>query len=160
MNTEKITMDVPGGRLIAELIGEHDLLIDLISDVRTAADAGDLVAVAGLARQIAAVLGPHTAVEEHGLFPALAADVGDQVAAFEAEHRHVETVLAPAATGVPGDPAWPARLLAGLHLLQDHIRREQDGVFAAALATLRAADWETAAAVRSRVGIHRPYAIR
>jgi hypothetical protein len=37
-------------------------------------------------------------------------------------------------------------------LLREHIFKEQDGVFPAALATLGADDWEAAEAVRSRVG--------
>jgi hemerythrin-like domain-containing protein len=109
-----------------------------------------------VARQIAAVLGPHTAVEEHGLFPALTGEFGEQVAALQAEHRQIEAVLGEAATGVPADPAWPARLLTVLHLLRDHILREQDGVFPAALATLRTSEWEAVEEVRSRVGPHVP----
>jgi hemerythrin-like domain-containing protein len=147
-------------RVIADLTGEHDLVVNLIGDVRAAADGGDIVAVAGLARQIGAVLGPHTAVEERGLFPALATDFGDQVAVLEAEHRHIETVLGEAATGIPTDPAWPARLLAALHLLREHILKEQDGVFPAALTTLRTGEWELIEEIRSQVGVHLPYPAR
>lgn len=43
-----------------------------------------------LARQIAVILGPHTQVEELGLFPALAADFPEQVMDLEAEHRRIE----------------------------------------------------------------------
>jgi hemerythrin-like domain-containing protein len=143
-------------RVIADLTSEHDLVVNLISDVRAAADAGDTAAVAGVARQIAVILGPHTAVEEHGLFPALVGEFGEQIAALEAEHRQIEAVLGEATSGVPADSAWPARLLAVLHLLRDHILKEQDGVFPAALATLRTSEWEAVEEVRSRVGLHVP----
>jgi hemerythrin-like domain-containing protein len=138
--------------VIGDLTREHDAVVNLVADVRAAAEGGDLVAVAGLARAIAAVLGPHTAVEEHGLFPALVGEFGEQIAVLEAEHRHIEAVLAEAATATPTDPAWPARLLAVLHVLREHILKEQDGVFPAALAALRTADWERIEAVRAQAG--------
>jgi hypothetical protein len=84
-----------------ELTREHD-------DLRTAHQQDDVARMAETARQIARVLGPHTQVEEPGLFPALAADFPEQIAAPEAEHRSVEAVLAEAADGgTPLDPTWP-----------------------------------------------------
>lgn len=46
---------------------------------------------------MSAVLGPHTAVEEDALFPALAAEFGDHVEGLLAEHRLIEAALAEAA---------------------------------------------------------------
>jgi hypothetical protein len=74
------------------------------------------------------------------------------VAALQAEHRRVEAVLGEAEAGVPADPTWPDRLLDVLDLLREHILKEQDGVFPAALVNLDAADWAAIDAVRSRVG--------
>jgi hypothetical protein len=85
------------------------------------------------------VLGPHTEVEEHGLFPLLADDFPDHVAALEAEHRRAETVLAAASARTPADPDWPYQLMETLDVLRDHILYEQDGVFPAALTTLSGA---------------------
>lgn len=137
---------------IDELTREHDLVIDLIGEARAAHAVSDTARMAGLARQIAAVLGPHTEVEERGLFPALTTEFPDYVASLKAEHRRLEAVLGEAAAGTPTSPAWPARLAEALALLREHILKEEDGVFPAALATLGAADWEAAEAVRSRVG--------
>jgi hemerythrin-like domain-containing protein len=137
---------------IDELTREHDLMVNLTGDVRAAVAAGDTARAAELARRIADVLGPHTAVEEHALFPALVADFPDHVAALEAEHRRVEAVLGEAGTGTPADPAWPGRLVETMEMLRGHILKEQDGVFPAALANLSTADWEHVDAVRSRVG--------
>jgi hemerythrin-like domain-containing protein len=134
---------------IDELTREHDLVVNLIGDVRTAHAAADTGRMADLARQIAAVLHPHTQVEEHGLFPALAADFPDHVDALQGEHRRIEAVLAEAATGTPADPTWPRRLIDTLDLLRDHILKEQDGVFPAALATLRTEDWEVIDTLRA-----------
>jgi iron-sulfur cluster repair protein YtfE (RIC family) len=137
---------------IAELTREHEAVVALVSQVRAAHGAGDVAAMAVIARRIAVVLGPHTQVEEQGLFPALEGDFPDHVAVLRAEHREAETVLDAAAAGVPADPGWPDRLLTMLEMLREHILKEQDGVFPAALTSLRTADWEAVDAVRARVG--------
>jgi Hemerythrin HHE cation binding domain len=123
-------------------------VVGLISEVRTAHGAGDTARMAGIAGRIAAVLGPHTQVEEDGLFPALAGDFPDHVGALVADHRRIEAVLDEAAD--PSDPTWPDRLVATMDELREHILKEQDGVFPAALATLSTADWETVHKVRER----------
>jgi hemerythrin-like domain-containing protein len=142
---------------IDELTREHDRVVNMIGAVRAAHAAGDVPGMAEVARRIAAVLRPHTEVEEQGLFPALAADFPGQVDGLRAEHRRVEAVLGAAQDGVPADPAWPDQLLDVLDLLRDHILKEQDGVFPAALTTLRTADWEAVEQVRARVGSALPF---
>ncbi len=137
---------------IAELTREHEHALSLIREMQAAGDGGDVPALAALARQLAAVLAPHTEVEEQGLFPALAADFPEQIAALEEDHRQLGAVLGEAAGGTPADPAWPGRLAAALALLRGHIYREQDGVFPAALATLGAADWDRVEAARLAAG--------
>ncbi|WP_433386063.1 hemerythrin domain-containing protein [Micromonospora sp. KLBMP9576] len=72
---------------INELTREHDLVVNMIGEVRSAYAADDTDRMAALARGIAAVLAPHTEVEKHGLFPLLTDEFPDQVAALEAEHR-------------------------------------------------------------------------
>ena len=137
---------------ISELTREHDVVLSLVREVRVARDKGDGPRMAELASRIAAVLGPHTEVEERGLFPALAADFPDQIAILEAEHQQIAAVLGEASPGLPEDPAWPDRLTAALAILRAHIHKEQDGVFPAALAGLRTADWDAMENIRARVG--------
>lgn len=137
---------------IATLTQEHDAVVNLIGDVRAAHSAGDVPGMAETARRIAAVLVPHTEVEEGGLFPALAGDFPDQIALLEAEHRRIEAVLGEAADGTPTDPTWPGRLLDALALLREHILKEQDGVFPAALTSLDPDQWDAVDAVRALVG--------
>lgn len=137
---------------IDELTREHELVLSLISQVGSARAGGDLLRMAGLAQRIAAVLGPHTLVEEQGLFPALASEFPDQIAVLEAEHRCIDAVLAEAAAGPPEDATWPDRLAGTLAVLRGHILKEQDGVFPAALASLRTDDWEVVEAARARAG--------
>jgi iron-sulfur cluster repair protein YtfE (RIC family) len=145
---------------IDELTREHDVAVALIARVRAAHGAGDAAGMAASARQIAAVLGPHTVVEEQGLFPALVADFPGHVATLHAEHRRIEAVLGEAAGVTPADPDWPARLIETLDMLREHILKEQDGVFPASLAGLSPADWEAVDAVRRRVGVVVPSADR
>ncbi|MFG2513918.1 hemerythrin domain-containing protein [Streptomyces sp. NPDC048584] len=142
---------------IGELTREHDEVVRLISHLRPAHRNGDIARMAELARRITTVLVPHTRVEEHGLFPAMAADFPDRIAALEAEHRQVESVLAEAADGVTlADPAWPGRLLEAMAMLREHILKEQDGVFPAALATLGTEEWEAVDKVRAEAGTALP----
>lgn len=136
---------------IGDLTREHDAVVDLIGEVRSAHRDGDATAMAEGARRIALLLGPHTAVEEDGLFPAMAAVFPDQIAALSAEHRQIEAVLRePPRTDDASD--WPQRLLGVLDVLRHHILKEQDGVFPAALAELSTAQWDAVDAVRTRVG--------
>lgn len=136
---------------IGELTREHDLVVDLIAEVRSAHRAGDTTGMATGARRISAILEAHTRVEEDGLFPALSADFPEQIAALAAEHRLIEPVLREAAAGTPLSADWPQRLSQVLDVLRRHILKEQDGVFPAALAGLSTAQWEAVDAVRARV---------
>ncbi|MEU8118039.1 hemerythrin domain-containing protein [Spirillospora sp. NPDC049024] len=135
---------------IGRLTDEHELVVDLIGEVRSARRAGDRALMSALAGRIAAVLGPHTAVEEQGLFPAMAGDFPDHIDALVHEHRLVEAALSEAAQAV--EPGGEDRLLDALHVLRQHILTEQDGVFPAALANLATAQWEAIEEIRDRVG--------
>ena len=138
---------------IDELTQEHDEVVRLIGHLRPAHEEGGVLRMAEVAREIARVLGPHTQVEEHGLFPALAGDFPEQIAALEGEHRLIEAVLAEAADrATPSDPAWPDRLMEAMALLRHHILKEQDGVFPAALANLTTEQWEAVEAARAEAG--------
>jgi hemerythrin-like domain-containing protein len=137
---------------VAELTAEHDLVVELGRQAREAVRAGDLDRAAERSREVARVLGPHTAVEEGALFPALADAFPHHIDDLLAEHRLVEAVLAEAADATPTDPAWPGRLDGALELLRRHILKEQDGVFPAALAHLGPQEWDAVEAVRHRVG--------
>ena len=141
--------DIPA---IGQLTDEHDAIVAVMSQVRSALDAGQVDAAAHWSRRISTLLVPHTTVEEEGLFPALADEFPDHVATLRDEHRVVEAVLAEAADGTPTDPTWPHRITEVLYLLREHILKEQNGVFPAALTSLDPADWDVIAAVRDRVG--------
>ncbi|HEU5355591.1 MAG TPA: hemerythrin domain-containing protein [Actinocrinis sp.] len=144
---------------IGDLTREHDAVVDLIGQVRSAYRDGDVAGMTAGTRRIAELLGPHTAVEEQGLFPAMAGDYPDQIADLVAEHGRIEAVLVQVTVAdgpTPSDPDWSRRLLDALDVLRHHILKEQDGVFPAALAELSTAQWETVDAVRDRVGTALP----
>jgi hemerythrin-like domain-containing protein len=138
---------------IAELTAEHDIVVNLSGQARRALRAGSLDLAAELSRDIARVLAPHTAVEEGALFPALAMEYGSHVRGLVDEHRLIESVLAASRDGTPADLAWPGRLEQALTLLREHILKEQDGLFPAALATLDPAQWDEVDAVRTQVSV-------
>lgn len=137
---------------IAELTREHDAIVVAAGEVCRQVEAGDLATAASTCRLIVALLRPHTFVEEDGLFPCLAKDFPDHVHTLRAEHRQIEAVLAESARAVPDDPTWPARLVAALHLLREHILKEQDGLFPAALVALDNDQWERIEGIRARAG--------
>lgn len=140
---------------IAELYREHDDVVAIIAQIRNALAGQRLDDVAESCRQILAVLAPHTVVEEEGLFPELSQEFPDHIEALRSEHREIEKVLGEATDGVPEDPTWPDRLVGVLFLLREHILKEQDGVFPAAMVALDAEQWERIEAVRARlVGIN------
>jgi hypothetical protein len=134
------------------LTGEHDVVVNLIGDVHRALASGDLDVAAGVTRSMSAVLRPHTRVEEDALFPPMAGDFPEHVASLRAEHEQIEGVLAESSDGTPTDPGWPSRLAQALHTLRDHILKEQDGLFPAALACLGPAEWEAVDEARRQVG--------
>jgi hemerythrin-like domain-containing protein len=137
---------------IGELTREHDAVVAEIAEVRAFLRDHDVDGAAKTARRIAQILQPHTAVEEHGLFPAMSEEFPDHVDALEREHRVVEAVLAEAALSTPSDPTWPERLLSAIELLREHILKEQNGMFPASLTILDTEAWERVEAVRRQVG--------
>lgn len=137
--------------VIGELTREHDAVVDLIGRIERSLADQRLGDVAEGCRKISAILVPHTVVEEEGLFPEMAAEFPDHIETLRSEHREIEKVLDEAAGVVPDDQDWPARLLGALFLLREHILKEQDGVFPAALAALDTVQWERIEAVRARI---------
>ena len=136
---------------IDELTREHTAGLELIADARVAALAGDHLGAGLLATELLVLLEPHTAVEEQALFPALAREHPEHVAVLHAEHEQVHRVLADVSSQAAA-PGWAEAFVAALQMLREHIFKEQDGLFPAALIELSTPDWERIEAVRARVG--------
>jgi hemerythrin-like domain-containing protein len=134
--------------VINELTREHDAVVGLISHIQTSVQDQRLEDVAKSCQQVLGILATHTVVEEDGLFPEMAEDFPDHIQVLRSEHREIEKVLGEATNGLPNDPTWPDRLLGVVFLLRQHILKEQDGVFPAALVALDADQWERIEGVR------------
>ena len=135
---------------IAELYSEHDAVVEHVGAIHSALAGERLEDVVSRCQQILAILAPHTVVEEDGLFLEMTGEFPDHIQVLRSEHREIEEVLGEAAEGFPDDPTWPNRLVGVLHLLREHILKEQDGVFPAALIALDPDQWERIEAVRAR----------
>jgi hemerythrin-like domain-containing protein len=140
--------DIPA---IAQLTAEHDRALDHVRDAEFAARALDADAAREAAGALARLLVPHTAVEERALFPALADEFPEQIRILAGEHALIEGVLGEVSSDQAPRSDWDRRLLATMGLLRDHILKEQDGVFPAALANLGPDDWEHIDRVRESV---------
>lgn len=136
---------------IAELYREHDAVVALVATVSSALADQRREDVVSSCSQILAILRPHTVVEEEGLFPEMSDEFPEHIEALRSDHREIEKVLGESAAGYPQDPTWPDRLRSALFLLREHILKEQDGVFPAALIALDPQQWQRVEAVRSRV---------
>ncbi|MGZ4531785.1 MAG: hemerythrin domain-containing protein [Mycobacteriaceae bacterium] len=127
---------------IAELMDEHLALLDLADNVLRQLAAGDRAAAAVTVNVLAGLLDRHVGREERGIFTALR-DQGDfveEVEALEEEHVTFDRALA----GL--DPAasdFDARVVALLHDLDEHVERENLGIFPVSVVTLGARGWET-----------------
>jgi len=133
---------------IAELTAEHDQIREVARDLDTVAQRQDLTVAVELAGRLLTLLGPHTAVEEQGLFPAMAGEFGAHVASLVDDHRRIEKVLQDLAGGDPAD-GWPVRVRAAVGGLFDHILREQDGLFPAAISVLSPQQWDRLDSLRA-----------
>ncbi len=118
---------------IRRLMAEHERLLDLTAELRS---AGDGPAADRLATDLVELLTTHVRAEEHGLFTSLRdrEEFADHIKALEAEHAELALALAP--------PVTAAGVLAVATTLTEHIHAEEYGIFPAALAELGRADWE------------------
>jgi len=136
--------------VIAQLTREHDQLRELGRQLAVAANDRDLARARTVATELRGVLVPHIRIEERGLFPALAAECGPQLVDLADEHVVIDEALDDLESDRPA-LNWPARTRNALALLFDHILKEQDGVFPAALATLTPQAWAEVEIVREHV---------
>jgi hemerythrin-like domain-containing protein len=139
-------------KAVEELTREHDAVLELVrAGLRAAADGDGPGAVRTTARLLE-LLGPHTAVEEGALFPAMAREHPEHVEVLHQEHELVHGALTRLAAGGTQADGWQVGFAAALDVLRQHVFKEQDGLFPAALISLDPADWERVEDVRTRVG--------
>ena len=125
--------------LIARFTTEHDAITEAADGLRRAIPAGGTAPFAALDALLALLL-PHTATEENGLFAELRAE-GSLAGAVEtlcAEHDDIHGVLRAVDRSTPD---WTP-VLAAVERLRDHIDHEEHGLFPAAVIALPIDAWD------------------
>jgi len=130
-----------GNDAIAELMDEHDALLGEAHQVRRSMAAGDREGASEHLRLLVRHLDTHVRREEQGIFTALrdANEYVEEVELLEKEHAAFDSAIA----GL--DPAGPdfERAVSTLFVeLDEHIERENLGVFPASVVTLGARGWD------------------
>lgn len=125
--------------LVARLTDEHERIANAAGRLRRAVTRPGADPSAAL-DELLALLKPHTAAEETGLFAELRAE-GSLAGAVDklcAEHADIHGVLS---TVDRAAPDWPA-VLAALDRLHRHIDNEEHGLFPAAVIALPIDAWD------------------
>jgi len=126
---------------IRELKDEHEALVAQADGVRRALAAGDRERAAALVEQLVGDLAGHVRREEAGIFAAMRDDgeFAAEVEALEGEHCHLDAGIDRVDPDAPDFPASVAELFGEL---EEHIEREDLGIFPVSVVTLGAAGWE------------------
>ena len=130
-----------GNEAIAELMDEHYALLDEAHHVRRSMAAGDREGALEHLRELVRHLDTHVRREEQGIFTALrdADEYVEEVELLEKEHAAFDAAIAEL------DPAGPdfEQAVSALFVeLDEHVERENLGVFPASVVTLGAGGWE------------------
>jgi hypothetical protein len=131
--------------LLRDYIAEHERVTDLGADLSKALRRGDLPDDGRLMTAVAGELDTHWRGEEEGLFAAMHDDPAyrEYIDNLIIEHRELRDLLATADLAAEADQL---RILAAMDDLYEHILREEDGLFPAALTALSGDQWEQAMA--------------
>ena len=129
--------------MIAQLNAEHDAIVNSSYALEIAFRDQDTEAAGTAGKELGELLHPHTRREENGLFAEMKKDelFTEHVASLCVEHAELDSELEAIEAG---DLTSIPKMLT---LLNNHIDREENGLFPAALAYLDDAQWDI---------VHRP----
>jgi iron-sulfur cluster repair protein YtfE (RIC family) len=131
--------------LIRDYVAEHERATTLAGDAVRALDRGDLATARKLLVELHTELSSHWQGEENGLFTVMSTEpeYAAYIEPLVADHRELSALL----TSVDlTDKADQRRLRVAVAELDEHISKEEDGLFPAALIALGGADWDAAMA--------------
>jgi hemerythrin-like domain-containing protein len=119
---------------------EHTALVDQATGVRQALSRGEPAVAMSRLTGLVAHLDRHVRREEDGVFQALrgAGEFVDEVEELESEHRDFAATIAGLDAGAAGFAATVTRLLDDL---DQHVEREDLGIFPVSVVTLGANGW-------------------
>ncbi|HET7312377.1 MAG TPA: hemerythrin domain-containing protein [Mycobacteriales bacterium] len=125
---------------------QHEVLAAIGDDARRCIANDDEWGARTRLDDLMDILRPHVEWEESGLFARIAAqgDFAEHVTALEAEHASLYAQVEAAATA----PDWADVVLEMLDELDEHIYRENFGLFPGAISVLDAEDWDAIEAIR------------
>lgn len=129
--------------LIRDYIDEHAYVLNVGGEAVRAIDRGDLPTARELLASMAVELKSHFKGEEDGIFTVMLADelFAEHITPLIREHRELEELLA--TVDVAGADGQRAIRDAVEHLFE-HTRKEEDGIFPAALTSLDGDQWDAA----------------
>jgi hemerythrin-like domain-containing protein len=124
--------------MIATLNAEHDAIVNSTYALQVAFREQDAESAKAAGKILAELLHPHTRREQDGLFAEMKKDelFTEHIASLCAEHDALDAELELIAAGDI------SRIVAMITLLNNHIDREENGLFPAALAYLDDDQWE------------------
>ncbi|MEJ7706839.1 MAG: hemerythrin domain-containing protein [Nocardioidaceae bacterium] len=127
--------------LIRDYIAEHESVTNLGGDAVRAIDRRDVETARQCIKEMAAGLASHWQGEENGLFRVMQREqeYADYIAPLLEEHRELAKLLD--AVDV-ADPADQQRIRIAVVELQEHISKEEDGLFPTSLTALSGRDWD------------------
>jgi iron-sulfur cluster repair protein YtfE (RIC family) len=131
--------------LIRDYVAEHERATTLGGDAVRAMDHGDLTHARELLDAMLTELRSHWEGEENGLFAVMRTDpdYAAYIEPLEAEHRELAALLSDPDLR---DTAVQEQIRVAVHDLDEHISKEEDGLFPASLIALSGADWDAAMA--------------
>ncbi len=133
---------------IRELMDEHEALMAEADAVREALGVGDHALAAVRIGHLAGHLDRHVRREEAGVFTAMR-DKGeflDELSELETEHRDFDALIAALDAEAPDFADVVSKMLADL---DEHVEREDLGIFPVSVVTLGADGWKVVEQARS-----------
>lgn len=129
--------------LIRDYIAEHAHVLNLGGEAVRAIDRGDLDSARRLLAEMAQELRSHWRGEEDGLFKVMAREemFAQHIDPLIREHRELNELLA---TVDLARPDHQGAVRDAVEDLWEHTRKEEDGIFPAALTSLDGDEWDAA----------------
>ena len=126
---------------IQELMDQHDAIAAIGEDIRRCIKDGDEWGAHTRLDDLLTILRPHLAWEERGLFERMTSqgDFAEHITSLEAEHA---SLFAQLDTMAEPETEWAPAVLTMLAELDEHMYRENFGVFPGAISVLDADDWD------------------